>query len=301
MAAGEDLLRLIAIKTGEKVFVSDRVDGGSWYSSNLMGKLFDGEYPKATFNKAWVEVKNVPKRIEEKRPETQVNRRYELREGFQETDLTPKVIHEYYIDDESEYYEVKGLYELKYDTQEEGYDNIDFEINVIAELEEGFEFIKKEFDLKHNLLDQIQTHPDMLHTKPCHLSKQESYNIIREHVKNNIDPKYAEVTSDYDFCLTVKKRIPHDPIEYSVNVNAMHKRRKPKYETRYRKHRSETAYEIAPKAYQSYSVVKEFSGKNYDDLKNNIDTYLDSIMKEINRPYIECTHCNGMGVVLDEN
>ena len=51
----------------------------------------------------------------------------------------------------------------------------------------------------------------------CRLTSQESFDIIRWYIKRNIDPKAAEMTSDYDFCLTVKKLIPlESPKEFKL-------------------------------------------------------------------------------------
>lgn len=59
-------------------------------------------------------------------------------------------------------------------------------------------------------------------------------------------------------------------------------------------------YEIAPKEYQSYPVIEPFNGNGEDDLKQNIQTYLNEIMIKINEPLIECEHCKGLGVTRNE-
>jgi hypothetical protein len=159
-----------------------------------------------------------------------------------------------------------------------------------------------DYEPKYSLLDRITTHPVLLPTKQCYLTKEESYKIIRNHVKTNIDPRYARVTSDYDFCFAVEKVIElHKPYEYTVNVNAAYSRRKPKYEKRYNTTKSVKVYEVAPKVYNSYPIVEPFSGKDYDDLKKNIDEFLHNLMEMINEPVVECEHCKGRGVILNEN
>ncbi|MNW57759.1 hypothetical protein D3C74_355840 [compost metagenome] len=57
---------------------------------------------------------------------------------------------------------------------------------------------------------------------------------------------------------------------------------------------------MAPKPYQSYPTIHKFTGNNEEELNHNINTYLEELMKKINQPYVECEHCKGMGVVLDE-
>jgi hypothetical protein len=121
------------------------------------------------------------------------------------------------------------LYDFKYETEEAGFESIPFEITIAEEIDGEFEIVKMEHTPKYNLLDRITTHPVLLQTKPCYLTNEESYKIIRNHVKVNINPKYAKITSDYDFCFTVEKVIElHKTYEYTVNVNANYSRRKPK-------------------------------------------------------------------------
>lgn len=295
-------LKLVVIKTNSKVLISDNVDGRSYFHTRIKEYYFDGEKAINTYHKDWFEIKNLPTKIEKQLPAMRINQRYELKEGFQVTDLTPQIINESYIDEDSEFYEVKGLYDFKYETAEAGYEEIPFEITIVQEIEGEFEIVKKDFDAKYNLIDRITTHPVLLQTKPCCLSKEETYRIIRNHVKNNINPKYAKITSDYDFCFTVEKVIDlYKPYEYTVDVNANYPRRKAKYEKRYRNVRTHKVYEAAPKPYNNYPVVESFSGKNYEDLKQNIDNFLNELMDEINEPVVECECCKGRGVVINEN
>jgi hypothetical protein len=298
----ESVLKLVAIKAKNKVFISDNINGESYFYTKLENYYYDGEKPTKTYNKDWFGFKSIPTKIERKLPARKVNQRYELKEGFQETELTPKVIYESYIDEDSDFYEVKGLYECKYETVEAGFEEIPFKITAAEEINGNFEIVRMDYEPKYSLLDRITTHPVLLPTKPCYLSKEESYRIIRNHVKANIDLRYAKVTSDYDFCFTVEKVIElYKPHEYTVNVNANYSRRKPKYEKRYNTIRTVKVYEVAPKVYNSYPIVEPFSGKDYDDLKKNIEEFLHNLMEMINEPVVECEHCKGRGVILNEN
>jgi hypothetical protein len=121
--------------------------------------------------------------------------------------------------------------------------------------------------------------------------------IIRNHIKLNIDPKYARITSDYDFCLTVEKVISHEPIPYSV---VMGTKRRPRNETRYRNSRSIKIFQTSPEGYTDYPTQKPINGLNQKDLEEKVDLYLNELMEEINKPFIECEHCNGMGVILNK-
>ncbi|PKR83507.1 hypothetical protein [Heyndrickxia camelliae] len=300
--SNDSTLKLVAIKTKSKILISDNINGENYFHTRLDNYFYDGEKPTKTYHKDWFEFKQMPTKIEKQLPAKRINERYELKEGFSETELTPKVINKSYIDEDSDFYEVKGLYDFKYETQEAGFEEIPFEITIAEEIDGEFEIVKMEHEPKYSLLDRITTHPVLLQTKPCYLTKEESYRIIRNHVKSNINSKYARVTSDYDFYFTVEKVIElYEPHSYEVNVNAAYSRRKPKYEKRYQRNRTQKIYEVAPKPYNSYPVVEPFTGKDYTDLKNNIDTFLHNLMEMINEPVVECKHCKGRGVVLNEN
>jgi len=297
------MLKLIAIKTKDKVFVSDNIKGESYCNSSIGNLLFDGSKPKETFVKYWYELPQIPKDIQRTIAPQRINQRYELMEGYPVTEATPKIINESYIDDESEYYDIRGLYQQKYELTEETFEPVEFEVVILDEID-GFVPINPKFDLQYGLLDKLQTHPMLLSTKPCELTAAESYKIIRQYVKENIDPRIAEITSDYDFCFTVQKKIKlaqEETYEVDVNNSWFSKRKKkPKYETRYRKHRSVEIYEVAPKAYDKYPIVTPFSGKDYDDLQDNIEKFLSDLMKDINEPVVECSCCGGTGVILKE-
>jgi hypothetical protein len=298
-AKNDKSLKIIAIKTSTKVYISDNISGSSYHTTYLERYIFDGVKPRKTYRNDWFEVDQIPTKTERVVPPQQINIRYELNSKYPESELTPRVINESYIGEDSPYEEVIGLYERKWDLTDETLEEIEFELTVIEELDE-FEITKQEFQLQYNLLDRINTHPVLLSTKPCSMSREESYKIIREYIKNNINPHYARVTSDYDFCFSVEKVIElYQPESYEVNINSGTKR-KPKYETKYKRNRTAKIYEIAPKSYQSYPVVEPFSGKNKEDLKNNIKTFLEELISKINEPVVECEHCKGRGVVWNE-
>lgn len=290
-------LQLIAIKTKNKVFISDNIKNDSYFHTKLDGLIFDTGKLKPSYMKGWFEIDDIPTSIQKHKPKKKVNMRYELKEGYPVSELTPKVVS--YSDFDDEYDDVRGLYTYKYDEVEEGIEEVEFEINVIAETEDDFNLERMDYKPVYNFLDRIQIHPLLLPTRPCVLTKEESYRIVRNFVKANIDPKYAKITSDYDFCFTVKKVFDlYKQEEYRVNINAMTKR-KPKYETRYRRTREVTIFEVAPQARDGYPVIQEFVGKSYEDLVNNINTYLNDLIAKINEPVVECSCCGGFGVIFN--
>lgn len=289
-----DELKLIAIKTKTKVYISDNVDNNSYHNGRLQNYLFDSIAPTKTYKSDWFEIESIPAKIEKQIPKQIIKSWYELREKHHSTGL-PKILNKFDFDEGSEYESVYGLYEAKYEYDDGCLEEVPFKLAVIEELDE-FQITRNEFQLQHAILDRITTHPILLTLKPCKLSRKESYEIVRKYIKANIDLRYATITSDYDFCLTVEKRISHEPAAYQVNVG----KRKPKYETRYNRIRTVKAYETSPEGYSKYPTIEPFEGKNEDDLKQNIQNFLDELISVINKPYVECKHCEGKGVVLDE-
>ncbi|WP_249074010.1 hypothetical protein [Lysinibacillus sp. BPa_S21] len=288
------------ITSNSNNYISDNVNNEGYFYTKLSNLLFDGKNLENTYDNNWFKIDSIPTKIEKVKPKTKINQRYELKEGYPESELTPKVVNCSDFDDN--YDEVRGLYTFKYDEVEEGFEDVEFEVNVIEEVDGEFEMKQLQYTPKYNFLDKIQTHPKLLPLKPCKLSNEQSYKIIRDFVKNNINSKYAAITSDYYFCFTVKKKIElYEPRQYQVDINSGYKRRKPKYETRYQRSREVTVFEVAPKPYQSYTIVTPFEGASYEDLLVNIDTYLNDLITKINEPLIECECCKGTGVIIDGN
>lgn len=150
------------------------------------------------------------------------------------------------------------------------------------------------------LLDRILFPSLILPQRPCRLSSQQTYNIVRQYVKNHIDPKVAVITSDYDFCFTVRKRIPLAvPHKYTVDVNKAYKRQKPKYVDKVRDERQETIFEMtyAPKNYDNYTPIKGFQASTQAELKGMIDDYCQRLITHINTPLEECETCGGRGII----
>lgn len=289
---------LAVIKSKNKVYISDNIKNEKYHRTNIKSLLFNGEYAKETYDKDWFEVNELPKNVEKLIPAKEVNKRYELLDGYPESKLTPKVVSVSNMYDS--YESVIGLYEYKSDKQDATKESIDFKLNIIEEIDDLFEIVKTDFELEFDLLAKLTHHPVTLTRHPCGLSAQDSFNIIRNHVTENINNKYARITSDYDFCLTVKKIIATDGDKKEKVLTKHLQNNRTNYKTKLNKTREVVVFEVAPKSYQNYSVVKPFTGKNYDDLQNNITDYLNNLMKQINKPLEDCSHCNGYGVVESE-
>jgi hypothetical protein len=280
--------------------------------------FYDGSFPEPTHKQSWGKIKSIPKKIQSTKSRPNINHRFILKDPTFESEKSPRTFSreecQYESEDygwcwKKEYRNLESLYEYKYDKQEPEIINHPFKIVEHLKLDEEINFagisipaIAKrnysnevynvyENNLKYNIIDEIVL-PDLIHhMRPCALSSKDSYAIIRNHVRENIDKECAEITSDYNFCFTVKKQIKIiDP-----NINIETKKKKEKFRT----NRSVEIFEMtwSPENYKGYTPIKPFYGKNAEDLKSNINKYLKDLMDMINRPLVECPHCNGAGVV----
>ena len=320
-------MKIIAIKSNDGVYLSDCPKG--YQSTWLPNYNFDGEQCRPTFHKDWVLVGGMPNKITKKVTHGNINYRLELIDKSFLSDKVPAVLIReevcQYEDCEwiwnEEHKHLYSLYELKSDSVPDTEEEVEFEIEVIAEIEkimnvdfnfnvnktqwasDGLRVISAD-NVKHQILDKIIFPEILLPMKPCSFSSDDTYKIVRQYVKENINPKVVKITSDYDFCFTVKKIIPlssHEKYTVDTNNSIFDKRkRKPKYQTRYRKNREAEIFEMTPasKGYQGYTVIQGVRAKNHEDLKEKMDFYLKSLIEFINQPVSDCPHCNGDGVII---
>ena len=324
-----EIMNIVGIKVGESFCITRYTPEVAHTPYNSLEKLLvNGEFPTSTFRRGWCEVQSIPVQIQKEVKPPNINYRFELIDESMASDKLPLVWQREdvakYIDYEwvwqVDYSTYRSLYRTAFDEQPMILEEVAFEYSTIIEVEKlpgkfslGYNILKdpqwnhqgtttlRKEQVHHQLLDLI-VYPDLvMPLRPSSLSRDASFEVIRQHVKENINPKVAEVTSDYRFCFTVKKKIPLSETQtYQVDVNWMRKRRKPKYQTRYRTDRAVECFEMAPKAYQNYSVLEGFRGESEEDLKQNIDEYLARLMNHINEPIEDCKKCKGRGVIINE-
>jgi hypothetical protein len=137
------------------------------------------------------------------------------------------------------------------------------------------------------------------HLAPCSLTSEVSYRIIRLHLKNNIDPKWAEITSDYDFCFTIKKKVRVVPYKHTYELMQWGKRRRPKFKTDLVEYKLHEIFEMTHNGekYKGYTVIDGFRGDSLADLGETIDAYLRCLTEAVNEPLATCPKCDGMAVV----
>ena len=324
------MIKIKAIEASNGVLI--KVEGNSYNSLASYYKI-NGEYAKETNHPNWFLIAKSITEITKPVSGQAINHRYELIDKSFENEkvkavFTREEIAEYgYCEDsdyerwifKAEFKHLQSLYVAKHDMTEPTLEVVPFEYEVIMSLDvlpnlkdftfKGLSKYVYAFDRKvtqhitpkdviHQELDKIIFPAPVLSERPCKLSSENSYNIIRAFVQDNIDKNWAKITSDYDFCFTVQKLIQLDePVQYQYDVNKYSTRkRKPKYETRYRTHREVVIFEMTheAKGYQNYTILKGFEGTSHENLKENIEKYLQDLIAKINEPLVDCSCCKSL-------
>lgn len=282
---------LIAIKTNKGYYVSDNIKDESYFNTRIFSNKYDVEITK-TYHKDWGFCEKLPSLIYKKEQDTYINKRWELKAGFPESELTPKVIYKQPDGD------IYGLYLFKQDEVKGKEFTENITVEIIVE-QNDFEIKQTSINVSYNLIDRICTPSILLVNKATKISSVESFKIIRTFVKANLDAKCAKITSDYDFHFKVEKLISHVPEEYRRDISGT-RSKKAKYVTDYRRYRTVKILGIyTPGSNYSDSILSpEFSGGNYDDCMLNLNYYLEKLRIEITTPLTECPHCNGTGIQL---
>jgi hypothetical protein len=285
---------------------------------------------EATFASGWYKVSDEPKTVTVIRPRPNTNFRYEIKDvaTLAKIDLPEVMPRDEVVttfeDEEGDEYcawredlkPFESLYELKSDKQDPIKEELDFDLVVLQEIEEipeeKFAFRAKrdrttititQNNLLRQEIDKIMFPDIMAPVLPCALTSEQVYGIVREYVKQNIDPKVARITSDYDFCFEVHKIIDlADPFEKVTEILKSNGKSyaTPKYNKTYISSRTVKCFEMTTKqrSYNNYTPIDGIVGKNHRDLKEKVETLLNDIITTINEPLVDCPHCKGQGVVL---
>lgn len=154
-------------------------------------------------------------------------------------------------------------------------------------------------------IERMLTPDFLLHTRPCSLTSKQVYKIIRAHVLNNIDGKVARVTSNYDFCFTVEKIIETKPYPTKKEqlTRAGKSYKPPRFTTGTKSTKQQKIFEMTWKGYKGnsgydgYTCIEPWEADSLQELYDNMQKYLSDLMEEINKPVVECQHCNGLGCI----
>lgn len=230
----------------------------------------------------------------------------------------------YWNNKECSWYGFERFYERVCDYEEDTWENIEFSVKHLGDIKkidadrikdvkykvqrtewenEGTTIYSISDICTYDELDEMLYSDLILHNRPCKIDSGISYKIIRQYIKDNINPKEAEITSDYNFCLTVKKRVHIKPYVQNIEIKKSNGKSyaKPKFRTKNVTYHLEEIFNIAPKPYHNYNVIREFEGDCLEDLCENIKLYLEELMEVINTPVSLCECCGGMGHIIKKH
>ena len=305
MSNVKEIQLVCIVRESGEVYLSANYDPNWRYYSDLGAYFMDGAKPEKTFEATWFKVAKVPEKVEIMRKADRMLMHYKLKPKFVATPQLPEIRNHDDEFDEDEEDLLETCYEPIYSETEEKLVEVPFKIVALFESNDWKPHESgalNEFVLTYGLIDKITVHPSMLRTKPCALDGKDLYAIIRKHVKENINPKCARVTSDYDFIFTVVKTLElQTPYTHRYDSNmSLSKRAKPIWKERLVTNTEVTVLNICPKAYQQADVVKAMHGESAAELERKLQDCLERIMEAINEPVKVCTHCSGRGVEINE-
>lgn len=332
------IVKLSYYKTNKGLLVANQcMNYGTTRSTLNTNALINDKHLLATFSNVWylIEGETEINSYKEKGSDRIVLSHYILKDADMEIEgkipfkLKPEDVGEYW-DEEDErncwksYSSIQSLYEPVCIKVIGNYQDVDFEAEckgeVVGDISKPVETIFKikkqdvwkdvsqviQLDkiVHYGELDQILTPEFAIHNKPCTLTSQQTYDIIRTYIKDHIDPKQAIITSDYDFCFTVKKKVALKPWVKNTELKKTNGKsyRSPKFKTQTVDHKQVEIFEMTheAKGYQSYTPIKGFAGANLEDLVDTIKNYLQELIGYINQPVAECQHCIGTGHIIGE-
>lgn len=142
-----------------------------------------------------------------------------------------------------------------------------------------------------------------LENQPCYIPSSKWYAVIRSHIKENIDSRVAEITSDFDFCFTVQKKIKlNTPKIFQTEITKSTRKnyRPPVFVTKVKEYNLLKCFEMTHDGenYNGYTPIPAIKGDNLSELRENVNKFLTDLMERINKPVEYCQHCEGSGIII---
>ena len=310
---------ILCIKTDKGCFISDATDSKirDYCYQGIKNLFFDGKQPTDTYATNWYYLEQYPTSIQIEMHGEEINRRYELEDESLQSDKMPRVIH---CEERDKYNsDIFNLYTYKCDHAPNYFVDVPCDIQVVCEIDNynfppklEYKAVQKvgwseqqytitNADIHHQKLDEIIFPSVLLCDRPCKFTSKQMYDMTRQYILDHIDNSVAKVTSNYDFCFTVKKLIPliePKTITYQ-NIFASTKRERNKIYTTVKKFNEMEIFEMTHEQsrYQGYTVIPEMHANSEAELKEKVDTWLEGLMAVINEPLCQCPHCQGTGYV----
>lgn len=328
------MIKLLGIKTKDGIFITKQSDSEYSPFSSLKYYKINGQYPEDTFDKDWNLIKEEPKQITQGKPKLRENYRYELIDKNMANDKIPLSFSKdeaIYYDGydwvwKKEYRHLQSLYELKFDEVEQEDEVIEFKYKEILSIDDIKQPIKLEWkayrsewthegtrdvdinNLQFRLLDKIAFPKIYYQTNcPVRLPSKVFYRMLRYYIKQNINNDVAYISSDYDFCFTVKKRIRRlEPKIEQEEVKKANGRSysKPKYVTKTYQYAGDyTIFEMtnAEDRYKGYSILPDIEAEDLEKLQEKVNNIMKNLINEINREVTLCPCCQGSGIHNDKS
>lgn len=297
----EEVLKIIMVETDNGFYMKEnRVNVRRFYGSRIPNLYFDKELPKETHLAGWYRIEKYPKKIQKKERDTREDKYWKLKNPDMVSKALP--MKKNYDDLDYDDSTIVDLYELNYTLVPGGFVDVPYEIETVLKVE-GFTLprvVKFQAESENNRcytiteanfesqwLDKLIYPEIVLHQLPARVTSKQMYDIVRHHIKQNIDLEYARISSDYDFCFSVEKRAKIDApgkIHHSTeeNINFIigdEISRFGNYEVFEMTHDQEN--------YKKYTPIKGLTADNMELLAEKIQTYLDELIELINMPTVK--------------
>lgn len=329
-------LEIVAVKTNKNIYFSLKKELQSsynYYSNDIRGYLFNDRQPIESFTRGWyylneTDITSVKKIL----PKETVNHRYVLKNKAIQSEAIPLVlikseVEKYDSDEETTYWvhpysDMRPLYELEWDELPERVEDVEFDVDVVYSVDvdaiikperinidqwnsSSHQNMSRPQEPQHELLSKIIFPPILEPLTPCKYTSKQVYDMVREFVKKNHNREFCEISSDYDFCFQVNKKIPlADPHSWQKELlKANGKSYKPKkFETRYTGSRTVKLFEMthSENKYKGYTIIPEMFAENEQELLDKMDALCNEILQKINEPLVDCPVCRGCGVVIKD-
>lgn len=295
-------MKITAVKVNDKYFISDntsmKLSEYTTYHTKLMSFEVNGKTLKPTSLYGWYEIDSLPEKIIKTIPEQRVNTRYVLNKekaSLLGVENLPEIIPatSSYFEAEGIPYENKIFYDFVFDVLPEKKEEVEFELTVYDSKNIEPKFFNFNFGSSFESLVSVPA--NVLQFEPCVVKAAELYSIFRNYIKTHLDYSICKITSDYDFCFEVQKLYECLPYTVSIPVNPYAK--KVKYENKIKTEKMFSVFEMAPKSYNSYTVLGDWYADSAHEMEDKINSYLKDLIAELNEPLKICDHCNGHGYI----
>ena len=296
------------VTSAGKVFITNATKSDTWKSISGIDKfLFNGVKGKPTFHQNWVELDSVPTKIEIIQP--QFNKYYTLKDELNHLQYKFPVELDIVSANQFPFGVLDEMYLYNNDRLDDKVEEVLFMLHDAGEFvvkdPTNFSYeISGKFNKKSSIGREVIQHDTLatlfvpsivVNNIPCSISGEHLYDIIRQHIKANINHDVARITSDYDFCFTVQKVIKLEEPITVFKVDAKGKKKQ-----HIKTERLVPIFEMSPNAYQDYTPVPSISANNEEELKGKIDDIISNIMSHINKREFECHCCKGKGTVDEQ-